>query len=238
MTGAPRIGLIVPFRTDDVPPEGPLMYPHATFVPRGVGVTSLTPAGYEAAIARILPAAEDLAREGVVAIMVMGLSLTFIRGFDHHQQLLHQMRKATGLPVSTMSAAMVEALHEVKALRVAVSTAYADELNGRLRAFLTANGLDVLALKGFGLTAFGAAETKNEEDIVALSKEVAAESQDPEAVLICCGGLRTLGVAKPLEADIRIPVISCTQAAFWSAMRLVGASGYMPDHGRLLESAS
>ena len=37
------IGLVVPFATDKVPAEGPLMYPDVTFIPRGVGVRALTP---------------------------------------------------------------------------------------------------------------------------------------------------------------------------------------------------
>src|SRR5207244_6210003 len=43
------IGLVVPFAEDKVPDEGLQMYPGARFVPRGVGVRSLTPEGYAAA---------------------------------------------------------------------------------------------------------------------------------------------------------------------------------------------
>jgi arylmalonate decarboxylase len=54
-------------------------------------------------------------------------------------------------------------------------------------------------------------------------------------LLISCGGLRTLGVAKPLEQRHGIPVVSSTQAAFWAAMRLVGDDGKIADRGRLLQ---
>jgi hypothetical protein len=56
------IGLVVPFATDEVPFEGPIMYPGVRFIPRGVGVRALTPEGYEAAWNGILPAAEYLAQ--------------------------------------------------------------------------------------------------------------------------------------------------------------------------------
>ena len=39
------IGLVVPFATDEVPFEGPIMYPGVRFIPRGVGVRNLTPEG-------------------------------------------------------------------------------------------------------------------------------------------------------------------------------------------------
>jgi arylmalonate decarboxylase len=49
--------------------------------------------------------------------------------------------------------------------------------------------------------------------------------------------LRTLNVAKPLEARCGLPVVSSTPAAFWAAMRLVGESGRLSGYGRLLEQA-
>ncbi|MGH6677332.1 MAG: arylmalonate decarboxylase, partial [Xanthobacteraceae bacterium] len=70
------IGLVVPFAKDEVPFEGPIMYPGVRFIPRGVGVRALTPEGYEPAWNAILPAAESLAGQGVDAIMVIGTSLT------------------------------------------------------------------------------------------------------------------------------------------------------------------
>jgi len=69
------IGLVVPFATDEVPFEGPIMYPGVSFIPRGVGVRNLTPEGYEPAWNGILPAAEYLAAQNVDAIMVIGADL-------------------------------------------------------------------------------------------------------------------------------------------------------------------
>src|ERR1700728_1248064 len=86
------IGLVVPFATDEVPFEGPIMYPGVRFIPRGVGVRNLTPEGYEPAWNGILPAAEYLATQNVDAIMVIGTSLTFYKGPEAHDRLLEQLR--------------------------------------------------------------------------------------------------------------------------------------------------
>ena len=64
MTKPLTIGLVVPFSTDKVPEEGPMMYPGVKFIPRAVGVRALTPEGYDAAWNGILPAAKQLAKEG------------------------------------------------------------------------------------------------------------------------------------------------------------------------------
>ena len=109
------IGLVVPFADDKVPDEGLQMYPDMHFIPRGVGVRSLTPEGYAAAFDAIRPAAEQLAAKDVDAIMVIGTSLTFYRGPEAHDRLLEKLRARTGLPVSTMSQAIVDGLREVGA---------------------------------------------------------------------------------------------------------------------------
>jgi arylmalonate decarboxylase len=232
------IGLVVPFAADEVPAEGLQMYPGVRFLPRGVGVRSLTPQGSDSAWEGILPAAEYLAQQDVDAIMVIGTSLTFYRGSDFHDELLEKLRRLTGLPVSSMSQAVVDGLRRFDARRIVVATAYADEVNSRLRRFLEAQGFEVLGLEGFGLFGFGDPGNVSEADIVALGSKLCAAAPDAEGLLISCGGLRTLGVAKPIEAQHDIPVVSSTQAAFWAAMRLVGESGHVAGCGRLLEQST
>jgi arylmalonate decarboxylase len=232
------IGLVVPFATDEVPFEGPLMYPGVRFIARGVGVRNLTPEGYEPAWNGILPAADYLATQNVDAIMVIGTSLTFFRGPAAHRQLLADLRRRTGLPVSTMSQAILDGLREVGAKRVAVATAYSDVVNRRLKELLADGGFDVLSLECFDLLEFGGPSKKTEADIIALSGSAVAGAKGAEGILISCGGLRTLGVAQPLEANHGIPVVSSATAAFWAAMRLVGESGRVPGYGRLLEQAA
>jgi arylmalonate decarboxylase len=231
------IGLVVPFAKDEVPFEGPIMYPGVRFIPRGTGVRALTPEGYEPAWNAIVPAAEYLAAQGVDAIMVIGTSLTFYRGPEAHDWLLKELRSRTGLPVSTMSQAIIDGLREVGAKRVAVATAYSDVVNQRLRELLIAAELEVLALECFDLLEFGGPSKKSEADIIALSGSAVEHSDGAQGILISCGGLRTLGVAKPLEAQHGIPVVSSATAAFWAAMRLVGESGRIEGYGRLFEQA-
>ncbi|MGH8665370.1 MAG: aspartate/glutamate racemase family protein, partial [Burkholderiales bacterium] len=214
------------------------MYPDVMFIPRGVGVRALTPEGYDAAFEAILPAAKELAKQNVDAIMVIGTSLTFYRGYEAHQKLLEQLRAETGLPVSTMTEAVVDGLRSVGAKRVAVATAYSDLVNDRLADFLRRSGFEVLSMKGFGLTGFGDAANQSEQDIIDLSGKAIDEAKSAEAVLISCGGLKTLGCAVPIEQRHGIPVVTSTQSAFWKALRLAGESGQIPDRGRMLAQTS
>src|SRR5580693_1340503 len=231
------IGLVVPFAEDTVPFEGPLMYPGVKFIARGVGVRNLTPEGYQPAWDGIIPAADYLVKQNVDAIMVIGTSLTFFRGPQEHDRLLAELRRRTGLPVSTMSQSIIDGLREVGAKRVAVATAYSDVVNRRLKELLAAAGIDTLALECFDLLEFGGPSKKSEADIIALSDTAVAHADGAQGILISCGGLRTLEVAKPLEDRHQIPVVSSATAAFWAAMRLVGESGRVSGYGRLLEEA-
>jgi arylmalonate decarboxylase len=201
-------------------------------------VRSLTPEGYAAAFDAIPAAADYLVAQGVDAIMVIGTSLTFYRGPQAHDRLLERLRASTGLPVSTMSQAIVDGLRAVGAKRVAVATAYSDVVNQRLKELLVASGLDVLALECFNILEFGGPGKKSEADIIALSGQAVANAPGAEAILISCGGLRTLGVAKPLEDRHGLPVVSSTQAAFWAALRLVGADSHVAGRGRLLAQST
>jgi arylmalonate decarboxylase len=233
---ATTIGIVSPHAHDDLPPEGPPMYPGVRFIARGVGVKALTPEGYDAAWDAIVPAAVELAREGAAAILVHGASLTFYRGHEAHEKRLADVRAATGLPATTMTAAMVEGLRHLGAKKIGVCTAYSEDINNRLRDFLAASGFDVLALEGFDIKAFGAASKKTDEDIVELADRVHAEAPEAESLLISCGGLRTLEAGRRVEEKHRIPVVASTESAYWAAVRMVGESGRYPGYGRLLES--
>jgi arylmalonate decarboxylase len=212
------------------------MYPDVTFVARGTGVGSLTAEGYDQAAVKIVPAADALAAQGVDAIMLFGTSLTFYRGPQFNEELQAEVRRRTGLPVSSMSSAIVDGLRAVGASRLAVATAYSKPVNDKLIELLTFHGFQVDALASFGITEFGGATSrKTEGEIMALAAEAHAEAPEADAIVISCGGLRTLGVAKPLEEQRGLPVVSSTPAAFWAAVRLAGHDGRAGGYGRLLE---
>lgn len=54
-----------------------------------------------------------------------------------------------------------------------------------------------------------------------------------DALLISCGGLRTLEILAPLEARTKIPAVSSTPHALLVGARLVGLDGKVPGYGAL-----
>src|SRR4051794_6498639 len=111
------VALVVPTAEDTVPLEAAKMYPHIHFIAKGVGVRALNPEGYDAAFQAIVPAAQELARNNELdALMVLGTSLTFYRGYAAHEDLLARVR-AVGLPIGTMSSAIADGLRALGARR-------------------------------------------------------------------------------------------------------------------------
>jgi arylmalonate decarboxylase len=192
MSDAPTIGLIVPTAAGEVPADGPKLYPEGVrFVAAGLGLQRLTPEGYDSVIDRVGELAGDLAAQGVEAVALMGTSLSFYKGYAFNEQLKDTIRAASGLPATTMSTGVVEGLRAMGVRRVAVGTAYIDEVNNRLRQFLTDSGFEVGAVQGLGIDVVGEARNVSEADLVALGEQALAASPGADGILISCGGLRT-----------------------------------------------
>jgi arylmalonate decarboxylase len=232
----PLLGLIAPPADYPVPPEGLALYDKAIqFSVVGLGLKTMTPAGYDSVIDKIVPAALELKKRGVAAIDLLGTSLTFYRGAAFNEKLLDDIRKATGLKATSMSTAVVDGLKAMSARRVAVATAYNEEVNRRLDSFLRESGFDVVAMKGLGLEAIGAAEKVTQADLHKFCADVFTQaSRSPDALLVSCGGLRTLEILAPLEKETSVPVVSSLPHALWAGMRLLDLKIKAPGYGRLL----
>jgi arylmalonate decarboxylase len=231
----PKLGLIFPPAGRGVPEEGLAMYPSTVeFLVEGLGLATMTPDGYEAVIDRIGPTARKLAERGAQAVVLMGTSLSFYKGELFNQRLTDGIREATGLPAVTMSTAVIEGLKAVGATRVAAATAYNDEVNGRLKAFLEEHGFDVLITRGLGVERVEDIHDVTQPQLIEFCTEVYGSAASANSLLVSCGGLRTLEILAPLEQRCGVPTVSSTPHALRAGMRLLGETGQAPGYGRLL----
>lgn len=231
----PVLGMIFPPANTPVPPEAERMYPSGVrFLAMGVGLERMTPEGYDQVVDRIVPAAEQLRSEGANAICVMGTSLTFYKGAAFNQQLTERIVRATRLPATTMSTAVLEGLQAVGGHRLAVATAYNQEVNRRLDGFLQQAGFDVLAIQGLGIERFEDRPPVTDTELIEFSTRVWKTAPSADAILISCGALKTLEILAPLEERSGVPVVSSLPHALWAGVRLLGLSGRVAGYGRLL----
>jgi arylmalonate decarboxylase len=232
---APVLGLIFPPLNRGVPDEGIAMYgDRLKYVVTGLGVEQMTPEGFNAVIERVPAAAKKLADAGAEAIELTGTSLTFYQGEAFNQKLRQIVVDASGLPATTMSNGVIEGIKAVDAKRVAVATAYNDVVNERLRAFLIEHGLTPVVVTGMGIEAIADVDKVTQNDLLEFGARVGKSAKGAEALLLSCGGFRTLELIAPIEARIGVPVISSMPHGLWAGARLVGMSGAAPGYGTLL----
>ncbi len=235
---APVLGLIFPPHGRGVPEEGVAMYgDRLRYVVTGLGLDRMTPEGYDSVIGLIPDAARQLKEAGAEAIELTGTSLTFYKGEAFNQRLRETVTEASGLPATTMSNGVIDGLKAVGARRVAVATAYNDEVNGRLAAFLREHELEPVVVTGLGIEAVEDVDRVTQNDLLEFGARVHASAPDADSMLVSCGGFRTLELIAPLEGRTGVPVISSMPHGLWAGAKLVGLDASSPGYGTLLSRA-
>ncbi|TFZ04353.1 aspartate/glutamate racemase family protein [Ramlibacter rhizophilus] len=234
MSAAPCIGLIVPPAHGQVPADAERLYGRRIrFIARGAGIGAVSPEGFAPVVDQIVSHAVALRDAGAQVVSLMGTSLSFYRGPEFTDSLRRRMAEATGLPCTTMSHAVVAALRALGVQRVAVATAYVDELNDRLVDYLSACGFTVTAIRGMSLTGVEAMGEVPTRALVELSREVVDRDRSADGIFISCGGLQTLDALRELEDTLGLPATASSPAGFWDVVRTAGLDPSSPGHGRL-----
>jgi arylmalonate decarboxylase len=229
------LGMIFPPADYPVPPEATLLYPSGVeFLAKGLAFNGMTPESFDEAVPRIVPAALELKQRGATAISIMGTSLTFYKGAAFNQGLIDSVKKATGLPASSMSSGIVDGLKVAGAKRVAVATAYTDVINATLERFLKESGFEVVSIKGMNLIRANGVTPEQVFDFSVASFSPASKA---DALLVSCGGLKTIDLLERLESKCKVPVVSSTPHALMNAVRLVGLSPRVKGYGSVLAKA-
>jgi maleate isomerase len=180
-----------------------------------------------------VPAAAQLLAHAKVEVICYGcLAGGFVKGPGHDQQIIKDIEAATGIHGVAAAAAVVDALRALQVTRVSVASPYEPWLNEKLREYLNAFGIEVLALKGLGSQAHA---SFTPEQNAALAAEV--DRPESQAVLIACSNFRTLEFIEPLEKTLGKPVISSNLASLWKMLRLLGDRRSLPRAGRLFREA-
>ena len=230
----PHLGLIVPPAAGAVPVEGAQLYGERfRFSARGLGLPEISTRGYEEVIDSVVEKAILLKEEGAEAISLMGTSLSFYRGPAFNRQLEAEMARSTGLPCTTMTNAVVRGLQHLGVRRVAVATAYIDEVNLRLRDYLEQSGFEPLALEGLSISDVGAVGKVPTRQLADLCIRVFEAQPGADGILLSCGGLVTLDAVREVEERLQVPVVSSSPAGFWDLARTAGLDAKSPGSGML-----
>jgi arylmalonate decarboxylase len=115
-------------------------------------------------------------------------------------------------------------------------TAYNDEVNDRLRAVLVEHGFEVLTVQGLGVEAVEDINLVTQSDLLEFCVRVAQSAPEADAVLVSCGGLRTLEILAPLESRTNRPAVTSMPHGLYYAAKLLGMDARVAGYGRLIAS--
>jgi maleate isomerase len=173
-----------------------------------------------------------------VDVVVYGCTTgSFYKGPGWDTQMLELIRREAGVPAVATSPSVVEALRFFGARRLSVATPYPEWNNQRLRAYLEAQGFEVLNVDGEPRAAAAGNQGINDQDPEAVV-EFASRVCRPEAdALLCsCTAWRSVEAIAVIEARTGKPVVSSNQSTIWTALRALGITRPITGFGRLLEN--
>ena len=137
------------------------------------------------------------------------------------------------IEVGMLERAIIAGLRHLKVRRVAVATAYIDEVNTQLRTYLELSDFEPLALEGLAISDVQAVGQVPTQVLVDLCLKVFEDQPGADGLLISCGGLVTLDAVREVEARLQVPVVSSSPAGFWDLVRTAGLDARSPGQGRL-----
>ncbi|MEV6791584.1 decarboxylase [Streptomyces sp. NPDC051320] len=202
--------------------------------------TPFVPVEVSLDLARLVSEHETL-REGVralcaVAPQVVAYACTsgsFVGGLAGERAMCEAMTTAGEVPSLTTSGALLTALEELGARRIALVTPYTESVTSSLEEYLAEAGTTVTGRAFLGLTRH--IWKVPYRDVVDMAREAVVGEAD--ALFISCTNLPTYDVIPQLEAELRMPVLSANQVTMWAALRHIGAQAVGPYQRLLIDSA-
>jgi maleate isomerase len=161
---------------------------------------------------------------------------SFFKGPGWDREMCGVIERASGVPAVATSPSVVDALRSFGARRVSVATPYPEWNNQKLRAYLEAQGFEVLNVDGEPRAAASGNQGINDQDPESVV-EFAAKTCRPEAdALLCsCTAWRSVEAVAAIEARIGKPVVTSNQSTIWASLRALGVTQPVKGFGRLLE---
>jgi maleate cis-trans isomerase len=207
-----RVGLMVPANNTTM--EGELL----GWLPRGSSCRTLRiPRGAGLLTAETLPAYKEaavaLGRQFAapdIDVVAYGCTAAgFILGPEGDDEIARRLGEVSGKPVVTTARSMVHALEALGARTISLLTPYHDDVNDRLRDFLSSGDIGVRHFDSFYAADVVALGQITEGQVQARAEPLCQD--DVQALFIACSQLPTLNLVGPLSERWGKPVLSSIQ---------------------------
>ena len=234
-------GSISPLGSDSRPmpmPE-PLLPPDVKKVSSPLDISDYTTENVDRAIrTRYWECVDELVKQGAQRITLTGFPISSQLGRPRALELLEETTRRAGIPADSHGEVSVDAMRRLGMKRIAIASRWSEELNGKLTAYLTHAGFEVLAVTSAGQWAKQAGEMSIEAGVrlaFRLAREAMRKAPEADGLLLPGGAWRSLAAVPILEEDFGKPVVTNPVAEVW---RLIsqGIAPPVKGWGRLLET--
>jgi maleate cis-trans isomerase len=169
-----------------------------------------------------------------VDVCIMACTATsFLKGKNWDRAFVAEGEKKMGVPVTTTTLSILEALGFLKKRRVAIASPWASDVNRRASEYLEQSGLEVVHAYSEPIDRIRVNDQMPE---FAYSLAVKADVPNAEAVCIFATDLRSIEILSSLEKVLGKPVVSSNQAILFNALRILNHQQPITGFGSLLES--
>jgi maleate isomerase len=215
-----RVGLLIPSSNSVMEVDFYRSLPHDTTLHTcRMHLPDHTRAGEERMLTQaVLPAAESLATV-LPNIAVFGsTSAADLRSREYDRELCERIGEITGAEPIGVGASVTQALRDAHAARVAVVTPFTTEVNQRLKAGLEADGFEIPAIHGMGLSnADTAAVTP--ESIYAFVQATLGPRVPAQAVLLAGTNYHAMSALSLLKVAYDVPIVTSNLATLQAVKR-------------------
>lgn len=157
---------------------------------------------------------------------------SFMKGKGHDERLIQEMEKATNIPCTTTSTAIMAAFKELGIKKLCLVTPYPFDVNEIEKKFIEDNGVRVVKTDGLDLVEIYVLGHLSPNVLYRTAKS--ADVPESDGLFISCTGLDTFDIIDPLEYDLGKPVITSNQASYWLAFKMAGVKEPIKGYGTLL----
>jgi maleate isomerase len=218
-----RVGLMIPSSNTmmevdfarDLPP-GVALHTARMFM------EDTTPAGESRMLDEFaLPAARDLGTARPDVVVFGCTSAGALRGNDYDAELCERISEVTGAPTVSTIGAVRAAIEATRATVIGVITPYVDELNEKIKASIEADGTQVAAIAGLGITEnFEIAEVPVTEIVAFAERALGPLAADGSIGLAfaSCTNFAAMAARPAIAERLGLEVVTSNQAVLAAAV--------------------
>ncbi len=218
-----RVGLLIPSSNSVMEVDFYRSLPHDTTVHTGrMYMVDTTVEGEERMLNEFtMPAAEAVAT-ALPHVVVFGCtSAGALHGKQYDADLCERIGETTGAVSVSVIEAVNESLRETRASSVAVVTPYIDELNERIKASIEAEGIEVAAMHGMGISNNFDIASVTPEQIHDFVQTQVGPNVPADALFLSCTNFNAMSTLSMLKTGYEVPIVTSNLAALQAVRRQI-----------------